>query len=289
MTPEQLDERRRSLGGSELGQIPEIVEAVRGDPSMDCAPWASEWRVWASKVYGPEGQPDTPEMAVGRWLERPVMEWAAGELGGVLRPMRQAPTWRAHPISGTPDGWIDFADGRESEGVEAKVSGDWQPWESPPLYYELQCRAYLYLTGAPRWYLAAYFRVANARRLYAVEYDAGVEALMVEAAHRWWQRRVVDMEPPEVDASADCARALQRLHPRTAGASYAAFREATTAEIHLATELHRLRALSRDVKRDVESLENTLRSAIGHAPGLRWSGGSVRWSSNRLAVKLESE
>lgn len=291
-----MEERRASLGGSELGSIPSIVRAVGGDPAVDCPPWASEWRIWSAKVHGSESQPDTPEMAVGRWLEQPILEWAIAELGGVPIPPSVMPhfapgyVWREYstPLSGTPDGWVDWRD-REAEGIEVKVSGDWQPWERPPLHYELQCRAYLYLTGAPRWHLAAFFRVANARRLYVVEYDPTIEAQMVEAARSWWQRHIVEGIPPEVDASADCARALGKVHPRTAGASFADFRIATDAEIRLAIEAYRLDELADAVKADAEQLKNELRSAIGDAPGLRWTGGSVRWSRNRIAVKLEND
>lgn len=281
-----LESRSSALGGSDVGQIPSIVAACGGDPETDCAPWASEWRVWASKVLDVEEQAESADMAVGNWLEPAIIEWAAEALGG--EPIDSPATFERGVLSGSPDGWIQRASPGLLEGVEAKVSADWQPWERPPFYYLLQCRTYLICTDAPRWHLACYFRRANVRRLYTIERDPEAERLLSEAAAAWWDLRVAQRVEPEISGDPACARTLERLHPRETGASFGDFRVASDQEVAIATEAHRLDVLHRAIGRDVDALKNELRSAIGDGPGLRWTGGSVRWSRNKIAIKLEN-
>lgn len=302
---EWLAGRARGLGGSDVGQIPSIVAACGGDPERDCAPWASEWRVWWSKRNGGEdlgSGGDTADMAVGRWLEAPVLEWARDELGGARVELTSEDVRSLFverpPLVGTPDGFGVDPERTMLVGIEAKVSADWEPWETPPFYYLLQCRTYLAITrahrpeglcaGVDRWVLAVYFRRANVRRLYTIERDPEAEQTLQDAAAWWWDRHVVGGEEPGISDDPACARALERLHPRTAGASFADFRLATDQEIAWATEAARLEQLATDIGRDIDTFKNRLRGAIGDAPGLRWSGGSVRWSRNRIAVKLET-
>lgn len=282
-----LESRRRGLGGSDVGQIPSIVAACGGDPEADCAPWGSEWHVWASKIE--EGPPseraDSEEMAVGRWLERPILEWAAQQLGGTLQPEGGAVVHYG-ALVGSVDG-IALVDGAP-HGLEAKVAAGWMPWEAVPFYYRLQCATYMALTDLDCWHVAAFFRQAGVRRLYRLERELWLEDALRTSAAAWWQRHVVEGQHPEIDASADCARGLARLHPRTAGASFADFAIATDEQIRMAVQIEQLEQVADDVARDLATVRNLLRASIGDAPGLRWTGGSVRWSRNDLKIKLET-
>jgi predicted phage-related endonuclease len=282
-----LESRRRGLGGSDVGQIPSIVRACGGDPAVDCSPWGSEWHVWASKTEQgpPSEQAESAEMAIGNWLEPVIIEWAAEALGG--EPVDSPATFECGVLAGSPDGWVQRASPGLLEGLEAKVSADWQPWEAPPFYYLLQCRTYLICSDAPRWHLAAYFRQANVRRIYTIERDPEAERLLSEAAAAWWQRHIVEGHHPEVDASADCARGLAHLHPRTAGASFADFRIATDDEIQLCAGIARAESVRDELDSDIREQRNRLRRIIGDAPGLRWTGGSVRWSRNNLKITIK--
>lgn len=304
MTSAWLAGRARGLGGSDVGQIPAIVAACGGDPERDCAPWASEWRVWWGKRNGGEdlgSGGDTSEMAVGRWLERPIVEWARDQLGGAHveltdEDIRSLFVDRA-PLVGTPDGFGVDPERVALVGIEANVSADWEPWETLPFYYLLQCRTYLAITrshrpdglcaGVDRWVLAVYFRRSNERRLYTIERDPEAEQTLQDAAAWWWERHVVRGEEPAVSSDPDCARALQRLHPRTAGASFADFRIATDDEVRLCAEIARAEAVRDELDRDIQQQRNRLRIAIGDGPGLRWTGGSVRWSRNNLKISIK--
>jgi predicted phage-related endonuclease len=283
-----LESRRRGLGGSDVGQIPSIVRACGGDPAVDCSPWGSEWHVWASKIE--EGPPsersDSEEMAVGRWLERPILEWAAEQLGGELQ-VGAAVTVHYGALVGSLDGVATVAG--KPHGLEAKVSAGWEPWESVPFYYRLQCATYMALTDLDCWHVAAFFRQAGVRRLYQLPREQWLENALRESAAAWWQRHIVEGHHPEVDASADCARGLAHLHPRTAGASFAGFRIATDDEIRLARQIRQLQGVADDIADDIAISLNHLRASIGDAPGIRWTGGSARWSANgNLKLKMET-
>lgn len=283
-----LESRRRGLGGSDVGQIPSIVAACGGDPAVDCSPWGSEWHVWASKIE--EGPPsersDSEEMAVGRWLERPILEWAAHQLGGTLQP-EGAAVIHYGALVGSVDG-IALVDGAP-RGLEAKVAAGWTPWEVVPFYYRLQCATYMALTDLDHWHVAAFFRQAGVRRLYRLTREPWLEDALRTSAAAWWQRHVIEGQHPEIDASADCARGLADLHPRTAGASFADFAIATDEQIRLARQIRQLQGVADDIADDIAISLNLLRASIGDAPGIRWTGGSARWSANgNLKLKMET-
>lgn len=287
--------RQGGLGGSDLGQIPSIVAAVGGDPEKDCAPWegAGEWHVWASKLDEPRERADREDLETGQLLERTLLDWAATQIVPARHSHELMIGWHGRALErgalrGSPDGAVRFWPYEDHfdevatriEGIECKVTDAWKPWEVPPVYYQLQCRAYMALTGWPRWSLAAFFRHLPAWRLYTLERDLDIEARMLAAVEDWWERRIIRGEHPEIDASAACSQGLARLHPRTAGTSFADFRVATPDEVRLVTEASRLRALARDVDQDARRLENDIRRRIGDSAGLRWTGGKARWAAN---------
>lgn len=290
-----LQDRQKGLGGSDLGQLPLVVRAVGGDPRTDCTPFEGrgEWSVYAAKTASradlalaeKAGEKDE-WMQWGNWLEAPLLDWAAGKLGGVVaREGTVALQHRRAPLRGNPDGVV-HAKG-EALGVECKLADEWRPWDEVPLYYQLQCMAYMALTGCRFWYVAVAFTKPRIRRLYRVDRDRDLEESMLEAVRQWWDLRIVRGVAPDVDDSAACRAALEARHPRASGASFADFRIASAEEQGLAAELENMRQVREGLDSDVRRLENRLREAIGDAPGLRWTGGSVRWSRNRIRIRIQ--
>lgn len=281
--------RRAALGGSDLGQIPAIVAACGGDPSVDCSPWGSEWHVWSSKVHEPERSalPVNEDMQIGIWLETPILQWMHTAMGGGT--MRINPGMQSHPtvpLQGTPDALLEK--NGQVYGLEAKVSWASQPWEQVPLHYELQVRAYMAVFDLPAWTIGVFFRNAPARRVYVVERDMDLEAELLEAVGVWWQKRIVLGQPPPIDDTDDCNRALNVMHPRRAGATVADFRIATPDEVRLARDVAQLEAIAKNVERDLARAKNALRAAVGDAPGIRWTGGTARWSGNN-SIKIRED
>lgn len=281
-----LESRRAGLGGSDVGQLPEVVAACGGDPETDCAPWASPWSVWASKVYGPEDRQPTAAMQTGNLLEPVVLDWACRELRAERLPT--PPMARRYPLIGNIDGVCRVPSG-VVVGLEAKVDGGWQLWERVPFYYVLQVRTYMHLFDLPAMWVCVFHRHLPAWSAHLVKRDADIEHALVTSARQWWERHVMLGEPPEIDDSKACAAGLARHHPRTRGASVADFRVATPGEVQLARDVVHFEGLFRDAERDRGEARNLLRAAIGDDAGIRWTGGSARWSSNNRLIIKEDE
>lgn len=276
-----LEWRRAGLGGTD-------VSAIRGEH-----PWRSPWDVWMSKVHGVDG-PDRPEFAIGRWLEQPIAEWAAGDLGlplvnvgAVVGPE----SW----MRASPDFLLANPDGRRTI-LEIKTDlfpGEkWGPAPDgaiPPQYddqvqWYMLCLAGTGPVRADVAVVAVYLKGSNERRLYTVEANPERQAALRDFGREWWQRHIVDGEPPPSDYSSGCRDGLARLHPEHSGV----LRPATDAEEEAARVLADLQERVAELTDSREELRNWLRSRIGDDEGLRFHGGRVRWSrpSNRLTVRI---
>lgn len=278
---EWLEWRQGGIGGSDIAAI------------MGRHRWRTEWDVWLSKT-----QPITAEdlsttsvvMQTGNRLESAIVDFASEKLGVHIGA---GGTYTTRPVVGTflhmratPDGRFRLAPNVEHLGFEAKVAE--YPWAEVPDYYEDQCQWYMGVTGWRRWLLAAFFRMAPDWRLYWIDYDLDRINEMIDVACSWWQRRIIDGIPPELDETASCSRGLALLHPRPEddGGREGALAVATEAEISLARDYAHTDKACKDLDAEKRRLGNQLKSAIGDRPGIRWTGGRVRWSS-RLTYRFD--
>ncbi len=287
---EWLQERRKTLGGSDVGQIPAIVEACGGDPSKDRSPWAGagEWRVWTRKTFDKvERVPMTEQMKVGVWLEGPLLDWAFEQLEGLEMAQRD-PGMRRHPtasLQGTPDAIARVAG--ETVGIEAKVSFDLKPWDEVPFYYQLQVRTYMAIWDLPFWDVAVFFAPCAVRRMYRVERDLDVESRLLAAVNAWWDLRIVEGEPPEVDDSMECTAGLRAMFPTIGESHFGDLPVATEHQIALARRAKHTDDAAKDLSREARRLKNLVRESAGAPCGFRWTGGSVKVSTNRVNIKTQ--
>lgn len=274
-----LEWRRKGLGGTD-------ISAIRGEH-----PRRSPWDVWMSKLYEVDA-PDRPEFAIGRWLERPIAEWAGAELGMLLED--------APPVVG-PERWMrvspDFHLIRDDgQRTLLEVKTDLFPgekWgEAPegriPSHYRDQVLWQLELApegvDPTRAIVAVYLAGARDRRLYVVEADPERQAEFVRFGRTWWAHHVQGHRPPEPDASGACRDGLGVLHPEHTGR----MRVASAAEEDAARVLAEVEGQIADLGRHRDQLRNYLRARIGDDEGLRFTGGRAKWSrkSNRLTVRI---
>lgn len=138
-----LEERRKSLGGSDMGAI------------LGLNPWRSPYSVWADKRGLLPEKPDSEAMRIGRDLEPYVLK-RFSEASGLK-------TRRVNAIIRNTDfphlhANVDSMIVGENAGVEAKTASALNArvfggGEFPESYYA-QCVTYLAVTEAQRWYLA---------------------------------------------------------------------------------------------------------------------------------------
>ena len=262
--------RRLGLGGSD-------VAAIRA---------GRDWEVWLSKVHGIDVDLTDEAVETGRRLEDVIARWAATELGADLKRDNGLIThdeqWRRASL----DAWLAFPEGA-AVGLECKVN-QWPDDELPPAWLD-QVRWYMATCDVDRWIVAAFHRCAPAWRIYQVDRDAEAEDLLVMEARAWWTRHVVEGVPPEVDGTAAASQGLGLLRDRPVdgGGLEGVLEVATDEELELVLEYIETDRVVKDLDLERKRLRNHVRAAIGDRPGLRWTGGRVKWGASRVTYRTD--
>lgn len=272
-----LNWRRKGLGGSDAAAI----RAGRG------------WSVWLAKTKGIDPDLKGEDIETGRRLEEPIAQWAATELGALSMNKGWADSHPEEPWRrATPDFWMWLPDEERGveglrTGLEAKVSP--YPWDEIPQDFRQQCAWYMSVFDVDEWILAAFHRSAPAWRIYHLERDLDLEERLVDEMRAWWTKHVVNEEPPEIDGTPACAKGLSltRDLPEDRGGRSGGFHVATPDEVALIASYIDTYQVEKRLVADRQALANQVRDAIGDRPGLRWSGGRIKWGK-RLTFKLDT-
>ena len=207
-----LAERRKSLGGSDMGAV------------LGLNPWRSPYAVWAEKTGKLVEDRETEAMRIGRDLEDYVarrFSEASGKkvrrMNALLRNNRKGPWLHAN---------VDRLIVGEESGLECKTASalnasKFAGGEFPATYYA-QCVTYLAVTEYSRWYLAVLVmgREFKVYQMTTVSDDPcpdwcessvyvspeEIDALITAAAEFW--DRVEHNDPPPVDGSSATSEAL---------------------------------------------------------------------------------
>lgn len=207
-----LAERRKSLGGSDMGAV------------LGLNPWRSPYAVWAEKTGKITDDRETEAMRIGRDLEDYVArrfseasEKKVRRMNAILRNNRTCPWLHAN---------VDRLIVGEESGLECKTASalnasKFTGGEFPATYYA-QCVTYLSVTEYERWYLAVLvmgreFKIFQMTRIkddpcpdwcessvYVSSEE--IDALITAAAEFW--DRVEHNEPPAVDGMSATSEAL---------------------------------------------------------------------------------
>lgn len=214
LTPEQKEERRKGIGGSEIAAI------------LGRNPWETPGSVWLKKKGLVDDNLEGNEnIERGNFLEKAIVEWTGHRIkmptvhnqatvhaGGILYATPDGYTLRAAPSS--PE-----ADQLEKIGlIEAKApSGNARgEWEDPavladgvPEHYLLQTQWTMGVVGLPTCNLGAFL---NGRLwVYSITFNADLFKFMVQRAEEWWDKHIVKEEEPPAEAPQDLEW-IRRLH-----------------------------------------------------------------------------
>lgn len=251
-----LEDRRRGIGGSDVG------------PILGVSPYRTPLDVFHDKRGEVEDRPETQPMRWGSLLE-PVVRQEYSTVTGreVLMPEGILHHDRHDFMLANIDGFTN--DGRLYEGKTARTAQGWgEPWtDEVPQGYLLQVQHYMVVTG---------YKVADVAvliggsdfRIYTIEADAEIHEMLVEAEAEFW-RRVQENDPPEPISYADAISRWGRFSK--AGASVVA-----TAEVENAVA--RLRQLKAQAKLQDEAIEEEtaiILKALGEAETLLDAAGNV--------------
>lgn len=266
--PEWLEARREGIGSTDAAVL------------MGTAPHGDAWSVWLSKVHGVD-DPGGEDAEIGRWLERPIAEWALDQLGGDRKLLAGAHHVGAEPwMMCTPDFWlIDAQEMCRDDlwvGLEVKATDRWS---------EDQVQWQMLVTGRPVWLLAEYVPMRWSRRIHTINADPERQALMRSTCWAWWQRHVVEGVPPEVDGSDACRDWLVGQSPTARDE----IRAATGDEELLARDVYAAEQATKSLEAEAARARNRLRASMGDVRRVYFTGGAATWSrkSNRLTVRID--
>lgn len=213
LTPEQLEERRSGIGGSDAAIILNI------HPFRDPL-----WLYHDKRCELPieEEVKANPSLLWGSYLEQPICDYYAFTTGHKIIRQQAMIRSKAHPfmIANVDRRVVGLADGRRV-GFEAKSDAfglGWGPSSSDeiPPYIMIQCQHYLAVTGWDEWDLGVLIGNRDFRqyKIFPIEH---VIKTLIEAEEEFWDR-VKHGVPPEANYEHRATKDLiKKLYPGTNG------------------------------------------------------------------------
>ena len=275
LTAEQILERRRGIGSSEIA-------AVCGISS-----WGSPLSVWLSKTGQAKAQDaDVLHFDIGDALEPVCARWYSRQTGEALvNPSRVF----SHPERPWQCAMPDRIRCSDDRPVECKVSYAADGWgdegsDEVPQEYVCQVQWQLDVLGADLAHVAAI--IGRQFRIYTVRRDDDLIAALREAGERFWQDYVLTgVQPPVTSHQADRDWLQERF------AKYEANRLIKAEDVH--EEVAQGYALARKRLAEAEEEEalygNMLRELIGDAEGVTGAGWKATWKAPKAGMKTDWE
>lgn len=269
------------LGGSDIAAI------------LGLSPSHSEWDVFASRKLGvnPVHSAYTKALFARGHREEPrILEDYQVETGSVVAPVSNVIVDAATaPLSVSPDsfvrleGWSEWGVGEAKTdaspasrwGRSGTVIERWGPWARDIVRedYAAQCYAQLLATGLD-YAVICVRRSMDDLRHYTLFRDDALLERMADIVSEWWERHIVQGEPPENDGSEACARAKARIYKPDPSREKKA-RQATDDEAAIAAKLAEVGAMIDALKEREGRLKADLIDRIGDGYGIEWAGGKA--------------
>lgn len=273
---EWLEERRKSLGGSDMGAV------------LGMNRFSSPFSVWCDKTGRIPDKEENEAMRQGRDFEDYVASRFTERSGKKVRRLNAILRNDRFPHLHAN---IDRAVVGEESGLECKTASAlsarrFSGGEFPESYY-CQCVAYLAVTGWKRWYLAALVlgKGLHIYQMTTVPDDTAPEwcessiyispeeiVALTEAAERFWSEYVTRDAPPPVDGLPATTEALETIYREDSGEQVQLLgREALLQEyFELKESMDRLSA-------SMEEIRQTIMADMGEAANGACKGFSVTW------------
>lgn len=272
LTAEQLEMRKKGLGGSEIA-------AVLGESRF-----ATPFDVWLSKTQGWVTE-ETEDMRRGSFLEDGIARWYAsryGIEGQVMEPGTMVHATRPAALC-TPDRIVGGL-ARRLVSIKAPRRGGGL-WGEPgtdnvPPEYLLQLQwehAICSTHGAlnEEMHLAAL--IDGDLAVYITQADRELQAWMLDYATEWWARHVVGGEPPSMDGRSAASAWLKKKFPLNAEP----VRPASPHEVRLMLELELAEREHGAMAQRIDDLEAELKLGIGAAAGIEAPNGLATWKADK--------
>lgn len=284
LTPQQIKRRLEVIGGSEIAAV------------VGMHPYMGPIDVYSAKLEGQVVE-DNHHMERGRFFERPTAEWRCHRYGGALVSVESLRSRRSKVVGCNPD-FIVTTDNQtvtpESIDLSIKVPGPqtWHHWgesgtDEVPQYALLQLQWELIplgeLYGMNRGEVCA--PIADDLRVYPVLADRELQAMLIEAAERFWRDHIEKRVPPDPDGTDSYSEYLARKFPRSNGNMLGASKK----EADLALNYFETRRQRELLETEEKLLRQQLEAVIGEADGLEGDDFRITWRRQKGKTKTDWE
>ena len=279
MTREEwLAERRKSLGGSDMGAV------------LGMHRYSSPYAVWADKTGRIPDQEDNEAMRQGRDLEDYVARRFTEKSGKKVRRLNAILRSDDYPhLHANIDRDVVGEDsGLECKTASALSSRRFAGGDFPENYY-CQCVTYLAVTGYRRWYLAVLI-LGKGFQIYQMTTVPGDDmpewcesslyvgpeeiAALTAAAEQFWSDYVERDDPPPVHGERATTEALETIYAEDNGGEVQLLgREG------LFREYFDLKYAADRIAREMDAIKQTIMEDLGQAASGSCGGFSVTWKN----------
>ena len=195
-------------------------------------------------------------------------------------------TWHPSglPVFGTPDRLVELND--DKGGMDAKTRRFKKGWGRDgtphmPLDVEVQMRTYMEVFDVEWWHVAVLFGFDL--QIMPLKRDKQLGKDMLGIATDWWQKHIVEDEPPTPDGAKATREVLQRMYTVRADSM---IRPPTADELDVYKELITVRQQYKSISERKTELENQLRHAIGQDDGIE---GVATWKQAKPKSRFDSK
>lgn len=280
-----LNLRRQGLGGSDAAA------------TLGLSRWTSPYELWLDKTgrqFDDENDGASLAARTGHALEQHVIAEAERHMPEIH--VDRAPYMLKHPehpnLLADVDG-IASSDKRRTRGLfEAKTAEVWMAgqWaDGVPAYYEAQVAHYLAVTGF-QWAVVAVLIGFTRLETYTIERNDEIVGQLVAHELAWWQRHVVEGEPPAVDGSKATTEALKLIEAK-AGATTTLAEVTTFDPYEVFEQLAECKRRIAVYEAEAATCKNQLRQAMGEHTELVDDAGRTwatwRSSKDRTVVDVD--
>jgi putative phage-type endonuclease len=285
LSPEQIETRKRGLGGSEIGA------------ALGLSRFGSPMSVFLDK----RGLSTFEGNAMTEWGERMephALAWYAERHDCTAIQPAQTFVHPTLPAVASPDAFCTRALG-EKVLVELKcprfLDEQWGPvgTEEVPHAYAMQlqwtdavCRASGALVAD---FLHLVAMVPGELRVYELRRDLDLQAKLLEAGAAWWRRHMVEGIAPDLDGT---DASLDWLRHRFPEVKRPVVREANAREQLLLESMQLAKEAKKAAEHDFELTAQLVREAIGSDAGIKSAVGQAKWhgaKSRRFTTKFSGE
>ena len=204
LTEKQLHDRRKGIGGSDIGIImgcqEDTTAAFKGKSIVD---------IYLSKVDPLYENKINDSMAFGNHIEEFIVRMFETKTGWSVVRENATRKSTTHPILiGNIDGFIPTVNAvLEVKNVDPSKAWLWGEDGSDeiPEYYLYQCAHYAHVYNVQKVYIAAYFGGARFK-IYLFERNMDLEKIIINKAEKFWADHVEKRVPPKPEDYEDCSK-----------------------------------------------------------------------------------